>query len=422
MQFTDLELIDPILKSIQKKWYTTPTPIQEQSIPHILEGRDVLWAAQTGTGKTAAFAIPTLQILSREAELENRNKAIKCLILTPTRELAIQIEENIQDYGDNLSLRHAVIFGGVKQNSQVAKLKRWVDILVATPGRLLDLMNQWYIDLKHIEILILDEADRMLDMWFINDVRKVLAIVPEKRQTLFFSATMPREISHLADEILNNPVKIEVTPVSSTAEKVSQGVFFVKKSDKLPLLANILGNKKMQQVLVFARTKHGADRVVRELEKNAIRAAAIHGNKAQNYRQRALADFKAGRVRVLVATDIAARGIDIDELMFVINYDLSNEPETYVHRIGRTGRAGNEGVALSFCDEEEYEYLLDIEKLTGQKIRRMENHPYHITITAPLSKAQKKQKNREKEERKRGYMKEARERKKQKGWGFRGRR
>lgn len=422
MQFTDLELIDPILKSIQKKWYTTPTPIQEQSIPHILEGRDVLWAAQTGTGKTAAFAIPTLQILSREAELENRNKAIKCLILTPTRELAIQIEENIQDYGDNLSLRHAVIFGGVKQNSQVAKLKRWVDILVATPGRLLDLMNQWYIDLKHIEILILDEADRMLDMWFINDVRKVLAIVPEKRQTLFFSATMPKEISHLADEILDNPIKIEVTPVSSTAEKVSQGVFFVKKSDKISLLVHILGNKKMQQVLVFARTKHGADRVVRELEKNAIRAAAIHGNKAQNYRQRALTDFKAGRVRVLVATDIAARGIDIDELMFVINYDLSNEPETYVHRIGRTGRAGNEWVALSFCDEEEYEYLLDIEKLTGQKIRRMENHPYHITITAPLSKAQKKQKNREKEERKRGYMKEARERKKQQGWGFRGRR
>jgi len=363
-----------------------------------------------------------LQILSREADLENRNKAIKCLILTPTRELAIQIEENIQDYGDNLSLRHAVIFGGVKQNSQVAKLKRGVDILVATPGRLLDLMNQWYIDLKQIEILILDEADRMLDMWFINDVRKVLAIVPEKRQTLFFSATMPKEISHLADEILDNPIKIEVTPVSSTAEKVSQGVFFVKKSDKISLLVHILGNKKMQQVLVFARTKHGADRVVRKLEKKSIRAAAIHGNKAQNYRQRALADFKSGKVRVLVATDIAARGIDIDELMFVINYDLSNEPETYVHRIGRTGRAGNEWVALSFCDEEEYEYLLDIEKLTGQKIRRMENHPYHITITAPLSKAQKKQKNKEKEERKRGYMKEARERKKQQGWGFRGRR
>ncbi len=420
MQFTDLELIEPILKSIQKKWYTVPTPIQEQSIPHILAGRDVLWAAQTGTGKTAAFAIPTLQILERESKLENRNKAIKCLILTPTRELAIQIEENIQDYGNNLSLQHAVIFGGVKQNSQVAKLKRGVDILVATPGRLLDLMNQGYIDLKHIEILILDEADRMLDMWFINDVRKVLAIVPAKRQTLFFSATMPKEISHLADEILNNPVKIEVTPVSSTAEKVSQAVFFVRKSDKISLLVSVLGNKKMEQVLVFSRTKHGADRIVRELEKNDINAAAIHGNKAQNYRQRALWDFKSGKVRVLVATDIAARGIDIDELMFVVNFDLSNEAETYVHRIGRTGRAGKEGVALSFCDQEEYEYLLDIEKLTGQKIRRMESHPYHITISAPLSKAQKKKMNAEKEERKKGYMKEARERKGQ--WSFRGRR
>jgi len=415
MLFSELELVSPILDSLQKKGYSQPTPIQEKSIPHILEGRDVLWAAQTGTWKTAAFAIPTLQILSREARLENRSKAIKCLILTPTRELAIQIEENIHDYGKGLNLNHAVIFGWVKQNSQVAKLKRWVDILVATPGRLLDLINQWYIDLRHIEILILDEADRMLDMWFINDVRKVLAIVPEKRQTLFFSATMPKEISHLADEILNDPIKIEVTPVSSTAEKVSQAVFFVKKSDKISLLVSVLWNKKMKQVLVFSRTKHGADRVVRELEKNNISAAAIHWNKAQNYRQRALWDFKSGKVRVLVATDIAARGIDIDELMFVINYDLSNEPETYVHRIGRTGRAWNDGVAISFCDEEEYEYLLDIEKLTWQKIRRMENHPYHISITAPLSKAQKKQKNREKEERKRGYMKEARERKQQQG-------
>jgi len=411
MNFTDLELIEPILQSIEKKWYTTPSPIQEQSIPHILEGRDVLGAAQTGTGKTAAFAIPTLQILSRNKELSNTNKAIKSLILTPTRELAIQIEENIKDYGNNLSLKHAVIFGGVNQNPQVQKLKQWVDILVATPGRLLDLIGQWYIDLSHIEILILDEADRMLDMGFINDVRKVLAIVPEQRQTLFFSATMPREISHLADEILDNPVKIEVTPVSSTAEKVSQGVFFVQKGDKKNLLISILENKKMQQVLVFTRTKHGADRVVRELHKEWITAEAIHGNKAQNFRQRALANFKSGKTRVLIATDIAARWIDIDELMFVVNYDLSNEPETYVHRIGRTGRAGKDGVALSFCDEEEFEYLLDIEKLTGQSIRRMENHPYHINITKPLSKAQKKQKNREKEERKRGYMREARERK-----------
>lgn len=421
MLFTDLGLIDPILKSLEKKGYTQPTPIQEQSIPAILEGKDVMWAAQTGTGKTAAFAIPTLQILSREGELWNTSKAIKCLILTPTRELAIQIEENIQDYGSNLNLKHAVIFGGVKQGSQVAKLKRGVDILVATPGRLLDLINQGFIDLRKIEILILDEADRMLDMWFINDVRKVLAIVPQKRQTLFFSATMPREISHLADEILNNPIKVEVTPVSSTAEKVSQAIFFVKKSDKISLLVTVLWNKKMEQVLVFSRTKHGADRIVRELEKHGILAAAIHGNKAQNYRQRALSDFKSGKIRVLVATDIAARGIDIDELMFVVNFDLPNEPETYVHRIGRTGRAGKEGVALSFSDQEEFEYLLDIEKLTGQKIRRMESHPYHINITAPLSKAQKKKLNAEKAERKKGYMKEARERKGQRG-GWRGRR
>jgi len=394
----DLGLIDPILKSIEKKGYTTPTPIQEQSIPRILERKDVLWAAQTGTGKTAAFAIPTLQLLSQEKNLENRSTAIKCLILTPTRELAIQIEENITDYGDNLSLKHAVIFWGVKQNPQVAKLKKWVDILVATPWRLLDLIGQGFIDLRQIEILILDEADRMLDMGFINDVRKVLDIVPDNRQTLFFSATMPREISHLADEILDTPVKIEVTPVSSTAEKVSQGVLFVKKSDKKNLLVTVLGNKKMDQVLIFARTKHGADRVVRELHKDWITAEAIHGNKAQNFRQRALANFKSKKTRVLIATDIAARGIDIDELMFVINYDLPNEPETYVHRIGRTWRAGNDGVALSFCDEEEFEYLLDID------------HPYHITITAPLSKAQKKQKNREKEERKKMYRREANER------------
>lgn len=417
MLFTELELIDPILEAIKKQGYTQPTPIQEQSIPHILTWRDVLGAAQTGTGKTAAFAIPTLQILSRENKLENRSSAIKCLILTPTRELAIQIEENIKDYGKNLPLKHAVIFGGVNQGAQVSKLKRGVDILVATPGRLLDLMNQGYIDLKKIEILILDEADRMLDMWFIHDVRKVLAIVPAKRQTLFFSATMPREISHLADEILDNPVKIEVTPVSSTAEKVSQAVFFVKKADKKNLLISVLGNKKMDQVLVFTRTKHWADRVVRELWSADIRAEAIHGNKSQNHRQRALSNFKSKKTRVLIATDIAARGIDIDELMFVVNYDLPNEPETYVHRIGRTGRAWNEWVALSFSDQEEYEYLLDIEKLIGQNIRRMENHPYHIAITGPLSKSDKKKLNAEKEERKKMYRREASERKRQ--WGGR---
>lgn len=415
MLFTDLKLISPILKAIEKQGYKSPTPIQEQSIPHILAWRDVLGAAQTGTWKTAAFAIPTLQILSQEKRLENTSGAIKCLILTPTRELAIQIEENIKDYGVNLSLKHAVIFGWVSQGSQVAKLKRGVDILVATPGRLLDLINQGYIDLSQIEILILDEADRMLDMWFINDVRKVLAIVPDKRQTLFFSATMPREISHLADEILDNPIKIEVTPVSSTAEKVSQAIFFVTKSNKKDLLITLLWNKKMDQVLVFTRTKHGADRVVRELDKAEISAEAIHGNKSQNHRQRALSNFKAKKTRVLIATDIAARGIDIDELMFVINFDLPNEPETYVHRIGRTGRAGNEGVALSFCDREEFEFLLDIEKLIGQKVRRMENHPYHISITWTLSKSEKKKINAEKEERKKMYRREAGDRKR--AWG-----
>jgi len=336
MLFTDLALIDPILEALKKQGYKTPTPIQEQSIPHILAGRDVLGAAQTGTGKTAAFAIPILQLLSQEKKLENTSKTIKCLILTPTRELAIQIEENIREYGNNLNLQHAVIFGGVNQNSQVQKLKRGVDILVATPGRLLDLINQGFVDLSQVEIFTLDEADRMLDMGFIHDVRKLLILLPKKKQTLFFSATMPKEISHLADDILNNPIKIEVTPVSSTAEKVSQAIFFVEKSDKKNLLITILGNKKMEQVLVFTRTKHGADRVVRELINSGITAEAIHGNKAQNHRQRALSNFKIGKTRVLVATDIAARGIDIDELMFVVNYDIPNEPETYVHRIGRT--------------------------------------------------------------------------------------
>ncbi len=408
MLFTDLELIDPILEALKKQNYTQPTAIQEKAIPHILDGRDVLGAAQTGTGKTAAFAIPTLQLLSQAKSLENTKTNIKSLILTPTRELAIQIDESFRDYGKGLWLKHAVIFWGVSQHTQVQKLKKWVDILVATPGRLLDLISQGYVDLRNIEIFTLDEADRMLDMGFIHDVRKLLEILPQKRQTLFFSATMPKEISHLADDILDNPIKIEVTPVSSTADTVKQAVFFVKKTDKKLLLSTILENKKMTSVLVFTRTKHGADRVVRELEKSGVSAQAIHGNKSQNNRQRALANFKTGKTRVLVATDIAARGIDIDELMFVVNYDLPNEPESYVHRIGRTGRAGNDGVALSFCDQEEFEYLLDIEKLIGRKIRRMENHPYAISITAPLTKMQKKKLNAEKEERKKMYRRQGR--------------
>ena len=414
MLFTDLDLVPEILTALKKQGYTTPTPIQEQSIPHILEWRDVLGAAQTGTGKTAAFSIPTLQILSQEKKLENTNKAIKCLILTPTRELAIQIEESLNAYGKWLDLKHTVIFGWVPQNPQVKKLKAGVDILVATPGRLLDLVNQGFIDLSHVKIFTLDEADRMLDMWFIHDMRKVLALIPKQRQTLFFSATMPKDISHLADDILDNPIKVEVTPVSSTADTVSQAVFFVNKMDKISLLTTILNNKKMEQVLVFTRTKHGADRVVRQLAKVDIRAEAIHGNKTQNNRQRALKNFKSWKTRVLIATDIAARGIDIDELMFVINYDTPNESETYVHRIGRTGRAGNDGVALSFCDREEFEFLLDIEKLIGKKIKRMENHPDHIEITRVLNKQERRELNREKNERKKMYRREAMELKRNK--------
>ncbi len=414
MLFTDLDLIPEILAAVKKQGYTTPTPIQEQSIPYILKWRDVLGAAQTGTGKTAAFSIPTLQLLSQEKKLENTNKAIKCLVLTPTRELAIQIEESLNAYGKWLDLKHTVIFGWVPQWSQVRKLEKWVDILVATPGRLLDLIGQGFIDLSHVKIFILDEADRMLDMGFIHDMRKVLALIPKKRQTLFFSATMPKDISHLADDILTNPIKVEVTPVSSTADTVTQWVFFVNKMDKISLLTTILQNKKMEQVLVFTRTKHWADRVVRQLAKVDIKAEAIHGNKTQNNRQRALKNFKSWKTRVLIATDIAARGIDIDELMFVINYDTPNEPETYVHRIGRTGRAGNDWVALSFCDREEFEFLLDIEKLIWKKIKRMENHPYHIEITRVLNKQERRDLNREKNERKKMYRREAMELKRNK--------
>ena len=391
MLFTDLNLLKPILQSLEKKWYKKPTPIQQKSIPHILDGRDVLWAAQTWTWKTAAFAIPTLQILSKY-KTSNNNKTIKSLILTPTRELAIQIEENFVDYWKNLAINSLVILGWVKQNSQVRKLKEWVDVLIATPWRLLDLMNQWYIDLSQIKIFILDEADRMLDMWFINDVKNVLLKLPKKRQTLFFSATMPKEIDLLADSILNNPVKIEVTPFSSTAEKVKQKVYFVSKWNKKNLLIDLLQNKKITSVLVFTRTKHWADKVVKELDKVWIIAQAIHGNKSQNARQRALNNFKSWETRVLIATDIAARWIDIDYLAYVINYDLSNESETYVHRIWRTGRAGNSWLAISFCDNEEYFYLKDIEKLIWKKIDIEEENPYALKIDENLKPKSKKQK------------------------------
>ena len=390
MLFKDLDIIKPILNALDKQGYKSPTPIQEKAIPYILDGRDVLGAAQTWTGKTAAFAIPTLQLLSREKELSNFSRGIKCLILTPTRELAIQIEDNIKQYWAELWLRHLVIFGWVNQSSQVRKLKAWVDILVATPWRLLDLMQQWYVDLKKVEIFTLDEADRMLNMWFINDVKKVLKKLPSKRQTLFFSATMPKEIASLADSILNNPIKIEITPVSSTADTVKQSVFFVSTWNKKHLLAEILINKNIKSILVFTRTKHWADRVVKDLAKVWVIAEAIHGNKSQNARQRALNNLKSWETRVLVATDIAARGIDIDDLKYMINYDISNEPETYVHRIWRTWRAWKDWIAYSFCNQEEVEYLLGVQKMLWKKIPVVTDHPFAIEVDESI-KAPKKQ-------------------------------
>ena len=375
MTFKELDLFEPILNALEKKGYSTPTPIQQQAIPIILSGSDIMGCAQTGTGKTAAFAIPILQNLYKTQKNEGRRK-IRSLILTPTRELAIQIEENIKDYGSNLNLRHAVIFGGVNQTSQINRLKSGIDILVATPGRLLDLQQQGYIDLKSLEVFVLDEADRMLDMGFIHDVKKVLKLIPAKRQTLFFSATMPKEIKLLASTILTNPQQVVVTPVSSTAEKIEQELYHVVTAKKKDLLLHILGEKAINFVLIFTRTKHGADRVVKILSRANIKAAAIHGNKSQNARQNALNNFKNRTIQVLVATDIAARGIDIDELELVINYDIPNIPETYVHRIGRTGRAGASGKALSFCDVEEQPYIRGIEKLIGLRIKEVKNHPF----------------------------------------------
>ncbi|GAB4045294.1 DEAD/DEAH box helicase [Spirosoma litoris] len=382
MQFSELSLIDPILKALAEEGYTTPTPIQEQAIPILLNRRDLLGCAQTGTGKTAAFAIPILQLLNEDRRKNpNGPRRIKTLIMTPTRELAIQISESFAAYGRHLNLRHTVIFGGVSQHAQVNALKAGVDTLIATPGRLLDLMNQGFISLRDIQFFVLDEADRMLDMGFIHDVKKVIAKLPERRQSLFFSATMPPDVAKLADSILRNPAKVEVTPVSSTADTIDQAIYFVGREDKRKLLVHILNDQKIKSALVFARTKHGADKVVKDLLKAGIGAEAIHGNKSQNARQRALSNFKSRETRVLVATDIAARGIDVDELSHVINYELPNIPETYVHRIGRTGRAGHDGIALSFCDAEETEFLRDIHKLIGKRVPVIEDHPYVLDIS-----------------------------------------
>lgn len=375
--FNDLGLIEPILKALQEEGYTHPTPIQEQAIPHLVKGRDLLGVAQTGTGKTAAFAIPILQELHAKGP-QGAKKKIKTLILTPTRELAIQIGESFSAYGRNLQLKHTVIFGGVGQKPQTDALHRGVDTVIATPGRLLDLMGQGYIHLNDLEIFVLDEADRMLDMGFIHDVKKVIAKLPQKRQTLFFSATMPPEISKLANSILTEPVRVEVTPVSSTADTIGQSIYFVDRTDKNKLLLHLLEGDTIREALIFTRTKHGANKVAKVLNQAGHAAEAIHGNKSQTARQNALKGFKEGKLRALVATDIAARGIDIDGLTHVINFDLPNVPETYVHRIGRTGRAGASGKALSFCDHEEKEYLRDITRLIKREIPVETEHPYVI--------------------------------------------
>lgn len=362
MSFKNLNLINPIIRAVTEAGYSKPTAIQTAAIPHILSGKDIIACAQTGTGKTAAFAMPILQLLKKDAP---EHKEIRTLILTPTRELAIQIEQNFAIYSKYLPLSQLSIFGGVSVGGQLAALRKRVDILVATPGRLLDLVNQRHIDLSKIEILVLDEADRMLDMGFVNDIKKVLRLVPQKRQTLFFSATMPTDIRTFSETILNNPVEVTVNPVSSTAQTIKQSVYFVEKRDKTGLLIDLLQNENMRRSLVFTRTKHAANKLVQQLEGVGIFAAAIHGNKSQSARQNALDDFKSSKIKVLVATDIAARGIDIDDLPHVVNYELPNIPETYVHRIGRTGRAGAEGNAISFCDMDERIDLKNIQKLIG---------------------------------------------------------
>ncbi len=383
MHFESLNIIEPILKSLKEEGYTEPTPIQVQAIPIVLSGTDLIGCAQTGTGKTAAFAVPVLQLLSRNKSFD-RKKKIRSLIVTPTRELAIQIDESFKAYGRYTGLTCTVVFGGVNQNPQTKALNNGVDILVATPGRLLDLMSQGFISLKDVEIFVLDEADRMLDMGFIHDVRRLIAELPQKRQSLFFSATMPPEIVRLAGSIVFKPKKVEVTPSASTVDIVEQFVYFIDKGNKNSLLLELLSDNRIKTALVFTRTKYGADKVVRVLKKKNISSEAIHGNKAQNARQKALSGFKAQTTRVLVATDIAARGIDVDDLEYVINFEIPNIPETYVHRIGRTGRAGARGTAISFCDADEKEYLRDIEKLITKKIQVIDDHPFPLIDLNPV--------------------------------------
>ncbi len=376
MSFNNLPLIEPLQAALRKQGYTTPTSIQQQAIPHILEGKDLLGCAQTGTGKTGAFTLPLLQLMFQGFDRQRERRVIQTLILTPTRELAIQIGESIQAYGCYLPLKHVVIFGGVPQSSQVKAIQNGVEILVATPGRLLDLMQQNIVHLDHIRYFVLDEADRMLDMGFVRDVQRIISKLPAKKQTLFFSATMPPEIKQLSNVLLHNPVKVEVTPVSSTVDLVEQKVYYVGKTDKFDLLLHLLKDPGIESMLLFVQMKHHADKLTRQLIKAGIHCEAIHGDKLQRARQRALDNFKARKTRVLVATDIAARGIDIEELTHVLNYDLPNVPETYVHRIGRTGRAGATGVAISFCDWTEKSFLTDIQKLIKKNLTVVKAHPF----------------------------------------------
>ncbi len=380
MTFEDLKLQDSLLRAVKAEGYLTPTPIQAEAIPHVLAGRDVLGCAQTGTGKTAAFALPILQ---RLGDPPPHVRPVRCLVLTPTRELASQICEAFATYGRNTGLRQTVIFGGVGQDSQVSALRKGIDVLVATPGRLLDLMSQRMVSFHALEVLVLDEADRMLDMGFIHDVKRIIAALPCKRQTLFFSATMPPDIVALSRSILTNPVRVEVTPAATTAETVDQRVYLVDRASKRALLVHVLGDESLSRALVFTRTKSGANRVTRHLQEAGVEADVIHGNKSQNARERALESFNRGEIRVLVATDIAARGIDVEGISHVINFDLPNIPESYVHRIGRTGRAGAAGIALSFCDGEERAFLRDIERTIRRSVPVVEDHPYHSRSSGP---------------------------------------
>jgi ATP-dependent RNA helicase RhlE len=378
--FQSLGLSPNILKAIEAEGYKTPTPVQEQAIPPLLDGRDVLAVAQTGTGKTAAFSLPVLEIMNNRTD---SNKSIKALILSPTRELAAQIDQRFSAYSKHMDISHMVIFGGVKQGAQVSKLRRGVDILVATPGRLLDLIGQGHIDITKVEFFVLDEADRMLDMGFIRDIRKVIQLLPKKRQNLLFSATMPKTIAELADSILKNAITIDVSPKQKTVQRITQKVMFVRKADKRRLLVKIIKAEKVQCAIVFTRTKHGANRLVKQLAQSGVDASAIHGNKSQGARTKALAGFKNGEIPILVATDIASRGIDVDDVTHVFNYDLPNEPESYVHRIGRTARAGKDGIAYAFCDESESGYLVGIEQVTGTTIPRDLKQEFHFANAIP---------------------------------------